>query len=354
MRRDSSDTHLRQNKAAPPPIDRVARVLWRDGARDCAVALLRAAIRRDPNGERTSEALLRAVEARPDASVSGPDLVINLDLIDMYLSRGYFAESIAIMAGAKMNADADQRERNEWATLMVTLSGETEPARLVEAEKHIAEGQARLGLSIFEHWRATPAELPTWAQRKFDLLSRILIRPATDDDAGTSPTLPLLVRSCLDHLAQRDVAGVVKTLEAHCNANPADSGALEVLTSFRRLSKPIGVDGNSESESRTMAMSPEATAELHVHMANYKEAHRLYLVLALEAPESLPLAERSYDLEVVTTFLAGGRYFPGTIPPPEKRMSMRAPAPPPSDDAEELTLAMVGDAVVIRRIIVVT
>src|SRR5687767_6562597 len=92
------------SEVAVPPLDHLARALLVRGKRDDALALLRAAVARDPD-ERACAALLAAIGARPDAAVSGPDVRLDLALVEALVERGMRVAALAVLRGAELDRD---------------------------------------------------------------------------------------------------------------------------------------------------------------------------------------------------------------------------------------------------------
>ena len=309
-------------RAFLPPTDHVARELLKRGARDPAILLLRAATRRDP-GERACAALLKALEARPDAAVSGPEVELDLSLAEDYVARGMFLEARAVLSGAGLDRvppGADHaRVLDE---LLAPLPADAEP-ELLQAFRHLMTGGASLSLSLVEEHMQRGLALPPWAARRRTLLRALLLDHALESaasvaQAATAPgsqAAPVpqapggepseLARELARLIAERDLRGAAARLWAHCASAPDDVSAAIGAEALERILHVLDRrDGIPEVvDTRTMPMGPQKVAELHLRMGNFAEAERLYRRVVVNQPENLELRAMLDDVQVVTHFL---------------------------------------------------
>jgi nitroreductase len=162
--------------SALPPTDHVARVLLKRGARDDALDLLRAAVRRDPN-ERACAALLRALEARPDASVYGPDMAIDVGLIDLYARSSMLVEARAVLRGSGLGSMPAGAERLAALDEVLSAAPPDAPPALREAFHQVLDGGAAIALGKLDRIAASGALRP-WAARRHALLTRMIFERA--------------------------------------------------------------------------------------------------------------------------------------------------------------------------------
>ncbi len=165
--------------ASLPPIDHIARELWKRGAREAALDLLRACVMRDPTA-RASAALLRAVEARPDASVSGPDIALDIELVDALAGQGMILEARALVLGAQLAGTEAGQDRIARFDL-VLLPVPAEIARVWHealAQVHMGSGRHALSLIEAEELRGNLA--PPFVIERRNLLREILSVTAVD------------------------------------------------------------------------------------------------------------------------------------------------------------------------------
>ena len=86
-----------------PPMDNLARALLMRGAREPAMMLLKAAIRRGGDERARCESLLMAVQARPTDRVSGPPITLDAGLVESVAGSGRLYEAHAIALGADIS-----------------------------------------------------------------------------------------------------------------------------------------------------------------------------------------------------------------------------------------------------------
>jgi hypothetical protein len=305
-------------RPALPPTDHVARALLQRGARDSARHLLRAAVRRDAT-ELACAALLKALEARPDAAVSGPEITIDLTLVDAYLARGMLLEARAVLTGVGLDRSGPGAERARAIDELVAPIPTDAPPVFLEAARHLLTGGAAVALSLLDeqHQRGTP--LPGWAEARRRTLRRLLLDYAAQrgDDAVPAPAGPasvtnvdaLDVRGLVGRLlASRDVAGALRRLRAHCATHPQDgeaaiaAAALDELWSslHARDAQPVEQGGL-----RTVPMSPSHTGDLNARMGNFEEAERIYRRVVMDDPGNAAARAMLAQVQAVRRYVAG-------------------------------------------------
>ncbi len=284
--------------------------------------LLRAATRRDP-GERACAALLKALEARPDAAVSGPEVELDLSLAEDYVARGMFLEARAVLSGAGLDRvppGADHaRVLDE---LLAPLPDDAEP-ELLQAFRHLMTGGASLSLSLVEEHVQRGQALPPWAARRRTVLRALLLDHALESAASVAqaatapgsqeapePQAPgaepsELAREIARLIAERDLRGAVAQLRAHCATSPDDISAAIGAEALERILRVLETrDGMPDViDTRTLPMGPQKVAELHLRMGNVAEAERLYRRVVVNQPENLELRAMLDDVQAVTRFL---------------------------------------------------
>src|SRR5688500_11457746 len=185
-----------------PSAEQLARVLLRAGARNEATQVLRIAVERDPK-DRAAAALLRAVQARPDADVYGPDVPLDLPLAHAYLRAGCLIEARAVLRAAGMITAPPERPLLPLLEEILAPppggSGEmAESAQALSRALRMGEGAAALSMMP----RAT--SLPPWLAHRGRLLAELM------DPAGHVPAPRLSLVAELAHkLSHGDIAGAL-------------------------------------------------------------------------------------------------------------------------------------------------
>lgn len=162
-----------------PPIDHIARELWKRGARDAAIDILRASVMRDPTA-RASAALLRAVEARPDASVSGPSVEIEMELVDAVAGQGMLLEARAMLRGTPLGRLADGQDRLARYDSVLARVPEELARVWHDAFAHVHLGAARHAISLIDREEANANFPPEWVVVRRTTLRELLSVTAVD------------------------------------------------------------------------------------------------------------------------------------------------------------------------------
>ncbi len=274
------------NQSELPPTDHVARVLLKMGARDAALNLLRAAVTRDP-GEMACAALLKAVEARPDSSVYGPDMDLNVSMARTYARRGWIIEAICLLEGARLTQLSSGRDlANELYEILGPIP-EDAPADLRDADEEIRRGAASVALMTFDEYVATGRGLPAWAERRHHLLSQLLLdaapsaRPSAEIHAMTA-----VGEAMQEQLRARDLPGALEVAKRYFDAHPRDSNAHAVIVALGRI---VDAMGRINAEVNTAAMRTQPmtginVALFQVRMCNFDVAERMFRKLVISDP----------------------------------------------------------------------
>lgn len=311
-----------------PPTDHVARVLLKRGARDEAVALLRAAVARDPK-ERACAALLRAVEARPDASVYGPELAIDLSIVEAYARSGMLLEALAVLRGAGLESTIEGRHRQAQLEELLAPCEDRSDQELLQVDEELRNGGAAVALSLLAERLARHGSLPPQARRRHEILSELLIEGAEEAERlksehpiGRSPFATALAR----HLSRRDVDGALRTAREQLEQSPADLDARAVVEALERLvaaMKKASADMSGGSTFSTQPMTGHTVALFQLRMGNLSEAERYFRKLVLEEPLDDVARARLEDVQTVR------RVIDGPLAPPDL-----APMPAQAEDPE--------------------
>lgn len=285
--------------------------------------LLRAAVRRDP-GERACAALVKALEARPDAAVSGPELTLDLVLVDDYVTRGMLLEARAVLAGARLDgAGAGADRARALDELLAPLPDAADPA-LLEVFRHLMTGGASLSLSLVEEHLQHGHALPAWAARRRSLLRSVLLDRALETatsaadavSAAASEPVPVeqppevglnAVAAEVGRLiGERDLRGASAYLHAHCASFPDDVASAIGDAALHRLVGALELhEGGAQelSDTRTMPMGAKKVAELHLRMGNLAESEGLFRRVVLDEPDDVELRTMLDDVQAVRRFL---------------------------------------------------
>jgi len=284
------------------------------------MSLLRAAIRRDP-GERACAALIKALEARPDAAVSGPELVLDLPLVDDYVARGMLLEARAELSGAGPDAAGPGFDRARALDELLSPVPEGAEPALIEAFRHLLTGGASLSLSLIEEHLQRGEALPPWAAHRRSVLRRLLLDRVLDSatsgahavTAASGQLAPGDAESDANALAsivtrliqERDLRGAAARLQAHCASAPYDVAAVVAAAALERI--VVVLDQRDpppdRMDTRTAPMGAGKVADLNLRMGNLVEAERLYRRTLLDDPENAQLRTMLDDVQSVRRFL---------------------------------------------------
>ncbi len=274
---------------ALPPTDHVARVLLSRGARDQAIALLQATIARDP-GERACAALLRAVEARPDASVYVPDLAIDLKLVREYARRGMLREAIAILRGTELGERDGLDELKRLEELFAIVPRDD------EASGRLDRGDATGALAIL---RQRTVGAP-WLARAVAILQ------ATATDGGAMGAGSQAAQSEFEAkvgvlIDQRDLRAAAAAARELSVASPSDMPLRVATAALERLVSAIdAIEVDPEADFRsTQPMSGYPLAALQLRMGNLERGERVLRQVLEQDPNHRAARERLSDLETL-------------------------------------------------------
>ncbi len=287
-----------------PPTDHVARVLVRLGARDEAVVLLRGAIERD-SGEKACAALLRAVEARPDASVWGPDLALDLPLVDAYARRGMLVEALAVLRGGALGQSEEGRAREAMLEELLAPPPADAGPKAHQVAHQLATGGAAMALSLLQDLGDAQGD---WVLRCRVLLQRLLYDDAEEvPTSATSPSIrpggSPLGEALHTKLGARDLSGALEAARVYAKQHSGEIDAQAAVAALERLLAAVEARSKEMFEAgaakRTAPMKGHPLAELHVRMGNLEEAARFYRRIVLEDPHDATAHERLADCETV-------------------------------------------------------
>jgi hypothetical protein len=299
-------------RSALPPTDHVARALLQRGARESARHLLRAALRRDAS-ELACAALLKALEARPDAAVSGPEITIDLSLVDAYLARGMLLEARAVLTGVGLDRSGPGAERARAIDELIAPIPPDAPPIFLEAARHLLTGGAAVALSLLDEQHQRGMPLPAWADARRRTLRRLLLdyaaRGSEDETPGGAPRADALdLRGLVGRLiASRDIAGALVRLRAHCAADPRDLETAVAATALDRLWTSLHTRDAQPVEQgglRTVPMSPSHTGDLNARMGNLEEAERIYRRVVMDDPANVATREMLADVQAIRRYVA--------------------------------------------------
>ena len=287
-----------------PPLDHVARALLKRGARDQALRLLRAAVDRDPR-EKSCAALLRAVEARPGASVYGPEIGLDVRLAEVFACCGWFQEALSVLEGAGLDRSGLGRSRAEALREILSPIPASAKASLREVDQQIRHGSAAAALAALDQDHG----LPSWAIRRRVLLRRLLLDSGSEPsfpqpNEGSSTAFGVCVRP---HLEAHDLATAHAAAVALIRHDPSDANARAGARALARLRRAIAaVDpAVTDPSVQTPPMSGLQVAMYQLGMGNLESAERLLRHLIAEEPEVGPSQTLLHDLLVLRASLAG-------------------------------------------------
>ena len=298
---------------ALPPTDHVARVLLNAGARDAALLLLRAAVRRDDK-EMACAALLRAIEARPDASVYGPELKLDDGLVGAYCRRGMLVEALAVLQGTHLgHTDAGRERRQILEELLTPLPSDAEPW-MAEVQAQLESGGANVALTILDERRARGESPSPWARRRRDVLRNLLLDDAVAAQgavARRSDSSSPLGRLLLERLAARDLPGALPRLRSFVIEQPNDDQARLALEVVERLANSLAAVAEEVAQAAqlpdgmTQPMSGLHVAMLQLRMGNLDTAERLFRKVVLDAPLDRRLRQHLDDVSCLQEVVRG-------------------------------------------------
>ncbi len=295
--------------AALPPTDHVARVLLKRGARDDALTFLRAAVARDP-GERACAALLRAVEARPDASVYGPDLALDVSLVEAYTRSGMLIEALAVLRGGELDETARGRHRAAVLEELLAPCPVDADEELRDADAELRLGGAAVALSVLGERIARDPGVPAWARRRYELLSELLLEQAepAPEPAGPrkEPRTPL-GEALSAAFARRDVEGALEAAQTIAREHAGDlepAAVAEALGRLRAAMHQASRDAGGPMLS-TQPMTGHTTALFQLRMGNLAEAERFFRRIVLEEPLDRLARQRLEDVQTVRAAMDG-------------------------------------------------
>jgi hypothetical protein len=302
---------------AEPEPERVARTLLGLGSRRAGLALLRGVLAREPANEKCAALLESAQLGNIATSDTTPAPLLSFELVDRWLRRGMLVEALALLGGTSMGVDETGRE---WANLLGELLAPmpTEAdLELLDVHRHLLTGGASVALVTLED-RARREPLPSWAQRRLELLRWMLLDNASAVAAyslelGDAPdTLALAVRQALQTQNLDVLLEAARTWAAERPDDPRLHGVLHAVESIRATL--AGAAGEGSRQDLTLPLSGHSFAAAQLAMGNIVVAAGAYAKL-LEADEDDALA-RSMGGAVETLLrVARGQTLPASDDP---------------------------------------
>ena len=292
-----------------PPLEHVARALLKRGAKDPGMRLLRAVVERDPR-EKACAALLAAVEARPEASVYGPDIDLDLRLAEVLACCGWFREALAVLEGTGLDRRGIGRSHAEALREILAPIPVGAKAALRDVDDQIRHGGAAAALATLDE----DDSLPSWAIRRRVLLRRLLLESGSAHRAS-SPAAPLAsdIREsafavCVrPHLEGRDLKTAYAAACALCERDAADSNARAGTDALAQLVCEAASSGASDENAgrRTRELTGLELARFQLAMGNLESVERLLRNLASEDASDVACRELLRALLVFRAALDG-------------------------------------------------
>ena len=315
---------MAQHRSQPgslPPTDHVARVLLKNGARDEAVMLLRAAIARDP-GEKACAALLRAVQARPDAAVYGPDLDLNLSLVSAYARSGMLLEALAVLRGARLEGSAGGSRLADMLRELLQPCPDGSDAYLQEVDSELRTGGATIALTMLDQRMAAGTTTPDWARRRHALLQDLLFGSAERAPSAPppAPSPSPQVAALVEHVRARDLRGALRTV---CDASARDPSNIDAAAAAEALGRLVpaierAISDQGGGDMRTQPMTGVEVGLFQLKMGNLEEAERVFRKVLMDAPADADARQSLDDLQTFRRLLEGrpamGRAAAGVDP----------------------------------------
>jgi hypothetical protein len=290
-------------------VERVARVLLTRGAVREAIALLRGAIARDSEEERSLWLLREVLAGRvPEQTTEGPTLT--LSLVDGWLRRGMLVEALALLGGTPMGKG---ETGHEWATLLGELLApmpvDAEPT-LMEVHRQLLTGGASVALTLLEERSRRDPPLPAWALRRAELLRWMLIDNASAaeshpelDEAGAHSALSAAIR---DAVNRRNLRGAREIALRFGEEHPYDPDPPAVATALAAVIAEIERHAeDAQTQGRTLPMFGHPAASMQLRMGNLPQACMVYRKLMDKDPSDTHSATMLEHVEAVLRAVRG-------------------------------------------------
>lgn len=317
-----------------PPMDNLARALLMRGAREPAMMLLKAAVRRGGDERARCESLLMAVQARPTDRVSGPPLTLDAVLVESVAAAGRLYEAHAIALGADISRNVAGVEIAAALAEVFLPVDDWAPAWRVRWRDALASG-VMSSMTGLEREASVATDPPPALRHRVAIALRLLrgfsLTGATDvrDPLGDH-ALPLLSEEARDRILGRitasDLPGALR--EAHTMAFEGRPGTNEVAIVLGRLLNATeramheAQEGPQQKLASTVPLGGPGMALFQLRMGNFAESQRLFRAMVLENPTDYASREHLTDLIALEQAFGLGRSQPSLRPP-------AAPEPPP-------------------------
>ncbi len=255
-----------------PPVE-IARFLFSRGSRWEAALILRATSKRNPE-DASARGVLQTIERThefPPGVASEP----SIPLVDRWIRDGMLVEALAVLGGFELGGPAE-----EWASLLGELLAPV-PAHagevFVTAHAALLAGAAPIALATLTDIESAQS-LPTWAQRRLELLRWMLL-----DNAEEAPELAVeasthwLAAAMKEPLGQRSIEGALREARACANRAPGDADAVELARLLDVLVREMNHHvADVLTSMKTVPVYGRPAAAMQLQMANFKGAREIY------------------------------------------------------------------------------
>lgn len=313
-------------REALPPMDNLARALLMRGAREPAIMLLKAAIRRGGDERVRCESLLAAVQARPSDRVSGPPLALDAELVEAVAASGRLFEARALALGADVSRNVAGVEIAAALEEIFLPVDDWSPAWRVRWQDALASG-AMSSMTALEREASVSLDPPPALRPRVSIALRLLrgfsLTGATDvrDPLGDLQ-LPVLSEAARNRILARihasDLPGALR--EAHTMAFEGRPGANEVAIVLGRLvtaSERAMNEAPQHKLASTVPLGGPGMALFQLRMGQFSEAQRLFRAMVAENPTDYASREHLTDLIALERAFGLGRAQPPPISEPE-------------------------------------
>jgi tetratricopeptide (TPR) repeat protein len=318
-----------------PPMDNLARALLMRGAREPAMMLLKAAVRRGGDERARCESLLMAVQARPTDRVSGPPITLDAGLVESVAGSGRLYEAHAIALGADISRNVAGVEIAAALTEVFLPVDDWAPGWRVRWLDALASG-VMSSMTGLEREASVATDPPPALRPRVAIALRLLrgfsLTGATDvrDPLGDH-TLPILSDDARERILSRingsDLPGALR--EAHAMAFEGRPGTNEVAIVLGRLlhaTERAMQEAPQQKLASTVPLGGPGMALFQLRMGNFAESQRLFRQMVLESPTDYASREHLTDLMALEQALGLARSQPSQKPLPVPEPPSRAPS----------------------------
>lgn len=260
-------------------VARVARALFDRGSVRESIAMLRAAVARDPGEEECARILREIAEG---GKIEGPGSTVELDLsvVDRWIRHGMLVESLALLGGTPMGSLETGRE---WANLLGELLAPVPvdaEETLVQMHHQLMSGGASVALTLLDERTRREPKLPAWALRRLELLRWMLLDNASvaeGDPELLSEAPSLLAAALRPHVRGRSLKAALEAARACANDDPGNRDVARTVDALTAMIDEIGrYSGEGGSHASTMPMYGLPAAAMQLRMGNLEQARQLY------------------------------------------------------------------------------